>query len=73
MGETVQQVILTNFTGLPTQMTWTVVPASQFPGGVDEVANAVAQNQVWAALTGTSDSSASYEYSLTPFYRCVWQ
>ena len=52
VGETVQQVILTNFTGLPTQMTWTVVPASQFPGGVDDVANAVAQNQVWAALTG---------------------
>lgn len=49
-------------------MTWTVVPASQFPGGVDEVANAVAQNQVWAALTGTSGSSASYEYSITPFY-----
>lgn len=40
-------------TGSPEQLSWFVVPASQFPGGVEEVADAVAQNRVWVAVTST--------------------
>lgn len=53
VGQTVTQVFLDN-TGLPTQLSWFVVPASQFPGGVEEVSDAIAQNKAWAAVTSAS-------------------
>ena len=33
------------------KVTWTVVPASQFPGGAQEVGAAVLEEHTWAAVT----------------------
>ncbi|KAG6865536.1 hypothetical protein C0991_001729 [Blastosporella zonata] len=35
-------------------VTWTAVPASQFPGGLDELVNAVREEQTWAAIASAS-------------------
>ncbi|PAV18859.1 response to drug-related protein [Pyrrhoderma noxium] len=49
IGQTVVEAFQNN-TGLPSQLTWQVIDASQF-SNVDEVAAAVVDEQVWVAVT----------------------
>jgi hypothetical protein len=35
----------------PQQMSWLILDASQFPGGPDEVAQALLDHRCWAAVT----------------------
>ncbi len=37
-------------------VTWTVLPADTFPGGIGEVADAVGQERTWIAVTSTVSS-----------------
>ena len=34
------------------KISWTVIPASQFPGGVQDVAHAVLEEKAWVAVSG---------------------
>lgn len=33
------------------KVTWTIIPANQFPGGAGEVSQAVSEHKVWIAVT----------------------
>lgn len=43
---------------------WSVMPASQFPGGVNEVANNVAEEKTWVAVTVNSGASSRLSAAL---------
>ncbi|KIM36235.1 hypothetical protein M413DRAFT_31832 [Hebeloma cylindrosporum] len=47
------------------KVTWTVVPASQFPGGAHEVGAAVLEEHTWVAIVINPDSSSRLTASLT--------
>ncbi|KAF9484292.1 hypothetical protein BDN70DRAFT_989742 [Pholiota conissans] len=47
------------------KVTWTVVPASQFPGGAQEVGAAVLEEHTWAAVTINAGSTARLMQSLS--------
>ena len=49
IGQGVVQALSAQPSG--SKITWTVVPASQFPGGVHEVGAAVLEEHTWAAIT----------------------
>ena len=34
-------------------MTWTVVTADNFPGGIGDIADAVVEEKIWIVVTGT--------------------
>lgn len=54
-GGLIGQTVTTGLTmpSLASKVTWTVVPADSFPKGIGEVADAVAQERIWIAVTGT--------------------
>ncbi|KAF9447255.1 hypothetical protein P691DRAFT_707098 [Macrolepiota fuliginosa MF-IS2] len=47
------------------KITWTVVSAEQFPGGVDDVSHAVLEEKAWIAVTINSGSSDGLKAALT--------
>ncbi|KAF9461424.1 hypothetical protein BDZ94DRAFT_812758 [Collybia nuda] len=46
---------------VPSRIVWTAVPASQFPGGPQQVGNAVVEQHSWIAVSILSGSSKSLE------------
>ena len=47
------------------KVTWTVVPASQFPGGVHEVGAAVLEEHTWVAIISCVAPLLPFEQFLT--------
>ncbi|KDR66503.1 hypothetical protein GALMADRAFT_80808 [Galerina marginata CBS 339.88] len=62
IGQNVAQA-LTSQSG-PSKVTWTVIPASQFPGGPSEVGAAVLEEHTWTAITINEGSTARLSNSL---------
>ncbi|KAG2368326.1 hypothetical protein BDR07DRAFT_1391088 [Suillus spraguei] len=52
-----------NITGLE-QMSWLILDASQFPGGPDEVAQALLDHKCWAAVTINPQASSNLNASI---------
>lgn len=50
-------------TGAPSQMTWTVVGAQNFPNGISDVQNAVVQEKAWVIVASEClDVGSEYSY-----------
>ncbi|KAG2078806.1 hypothetical protein BDR04DRAFT_997002 [Suillus decipiens] len=62
IGQAVTQAFR-NITGLE-QMSWLILDASQFPGGPDEVAQAVLDHRCWAAVTINPQASSNLTASM---------
>lgn len=55
IGQTVSQALVSNQG--PGKVEWTVVPAANFPGGVEDLAHAVRHEDVWVAISINPESS----------------
>ncbi|KAG1878115.1 hypothetical protein DFJ58DRAFT_902993 [Suillus subalutaceus] len=62
IGQAVTQAFK-NVTG-PEQMSWLILDAAQFPGGPDEVAQALLDHRCWAAVTVNPQASANLNASI---------
>ena len=49
IGQSVSQALGAN-QGSQSRVTWTIVPATNFPGGPQELADAVRNEQIWTAV-----------------------
>ncbi|KAJ2917989.1 hypothetical protein MD484_g2447, partial [Candolleomyces efflorescens] len=57
IGESVSQALGAN-QGSQSRVTWTIVPATNFPGGPQELADAVRNEQIWTAVAINPGSSS---------------
>ncbi|KAG2043585.1 hypothetical protein BDR03DRAFT_996313 [Suillus americanus] len=62
IGQAVTQAFK-NITG-PQQMSWLILDAAQFPGGPDEVAQALLDHRCWAAVTVNPQASTNLNASI---------
>jgi hypothetical protein len=59
IGQRVTQALTSQQLAAFTKVSWTVVPASLFPGGSEDLAHAVLEERTWVALSVNSGSSAN--------------
>lgn len=54
-------------------MTWKIIPANRYPGGIEELANAIREQHTWAAIASACFSSRRGLALLTFFVPLVHQ
>ncbi|KAG6844444.1 hypothetical protein H0H87_006898 [Tephrocybe sp. NHM501043] len=64
IGQTVAEALSSEQVSAMGKVTWSVVPAAQFPDGLDSVANDVREEKTWAAIAIHAGSTARLQASL---------